>query len=122
MLLHEALILSRPLTVTGAFLPETGGVFFHQMVIDRIENSEYILQNTALDHSGSQIRIPLDRPYYAKLEMMYDCYSSFNAYIYKGANNEFLKLANENLNMKKKVWYLLPQAYSIKLTREAKTK
>ena len=88
------------------------------MVLDRIENSEFILQNTLIDHSGSQIRIPLTREYYASYEMMEDCYNCYNDYVYYGDNNEFLALVNEQFNMDTEKWYLLPQAYSITLTRK----
>ena len=87
------------------------------MVLDRIENSEFILQNTLIAHSGSQIRIPVSREYYAVYEMMEDCYNRYNNFVFYGDNNEFLELVNENFNMKTEKWYLLPQAFSITLTR-----
>jgi len=55
VMLNENFVFSRPLSVTGAyFLPTrridgidfAEEVFFHQMTLDRIENGEYILQNT----------------------------------------------------------------------------
>ena len=54
-MLNENFVFSRPLSVTGAyFLPTrridgidyAEEVFFHQMTLDRIENGEYVLQNT----------------------------------------------------------------------------
>ena len=87
------------------------------MVLDRIENDEYIIQNTLIPHSSSQIRISLDRRYYATYEMMKDCYSCFNDFVYYGSNNEFQTLANERINnMDEQRWHLLPQAYEITLT------
>ena len=86
------------------------------MTVDRIENKEYILQNTLTSHSPFQIKIPLKRQYYATYEMMEECLDFFNDYVFYGPNNEFLTLANEKFNMKEKTWYLLPQAYSIALT------
>ena len=87
------------------------------MVLDRVENSEFVLQNTLIDHSGSQIRIPLSRDFYASEEMMKDCFNCYNDFVYYGDNNEFLTLANEQFNnMREERWYLLPQAYSITLT------
>ena len=87
------------------------------MVLDRIENSEFVLQNTLTDHSGSQIRIPLSRDFYASEEMMEACFNCYNDFVFYGDNNEFLTLANEQFNnMREENWYLLPQAYSITLT------
>jgi len=62
VLLHENLVFSRPLTVTGAIIiphkiidgidyPEK--VFFHQMTLDRIENGEYVLQKTQFTDNSS---------------------------------------------------------------------
>ena len=57
MFLNENFIFSRPLSVTGAyFIPArtidgvfyNEEVFFHQMTLDRIENGEYILQNSEI--------------------------------------------------------------------------
>ena len=87
------------------------------MVLDRIENSEFILQNTLIAHSGSQIRIPVSREFYADEEMMKDCYNSYQDFVYFGDNNEILELVNEEFNMETEKWYLLPQAYSITLTK-----
>ena len=87
------------------------------MILDRIENSNYILQNTLIGHSTSQLRIPLKRQYYADYDMMEDCFNCYNDYVYYGPNNEFCELANEEIkNMKPEEWHLLPQAYSITLT------
>ena len=47
MILNENFVFSRPLTVTGAILYQNeSDPVFHQMTLDRIENGEYILQNT----------------------------------------------------------------------------
>ena len=121
VLLHHKFLFSRPLTVsdTGAYQNPDGTVFFHQMVLDRIENCEFVLQNSLIDHSGSQIRIPLSRDFYASEEMMKDCFDCYNDFVYYGDNNEFLTLTNEQFNnMSEERWYLLPQAYSITLTPE----
>ena len=110
-------MFTRPLTVTGAYLNVNGTIDFHQMVMDRIENNEYILQNTLTDHSSSLIRIPQDRKYYADTAMMEDCLNCYNDYVYYGDNNEVLELVNEKINgMDVARWYLLPQAYSISVT------
>merc|ERR1719215_2011406 len=45
VLLHNAFEPTRPLMVTGAYLKD-GKVIFHQMILDRVLNDEYILQNT----------------------------------------------------------------------------
>jgi len=54
VLLNENFIFSRPLTVTGAYRFPTGEVVFHQMTLDRIDNGEYVLQNSeiSVDDSG----------------------------------------------------------------------
>ncbi|CAG5081930.1 Oidioi.mRNA.OKI2018_I69.PAR.g9995.t1.cds [Oikopleura dioica] len=63
--LNEKFAFTRPLTVTGAYL-QNGVVAYHQMTVDRVDNNEYVLQNT--DHSSNEpplIRIPLNNPYFA---------------------------------------------------------
>ena len=117
VLLHHNFVFSRPLTVTGAYLNPDFSLSFHQMVLDRVENSEFILQNTLIDHSGSQVRIPLSREFYASYEMIEDCYNTYNDYVNHGPNNEIIALINEQFNMETERWYLLPQAYSITLTK-----
>ena len=88
------------------------------MVLDRIENSKFILQNTLIEH-GTKVKIPQDRPFYADYDMMTDCYDCYNDYVYYGDKGEFMTLANEQIkNMKKETWYLLPQAYSIILRKK----
>ena len=68
VLLNENYVFSRPLSVTGAyFLPTrridgidyAEEVFFHQMTLDRIENGEYVLQNTqfSVNHPPGKIKI-----------------------------------------------------------------
>ena len=50
--LNEKFVFTRPATVTGAYLFPSGKIIFHQMTLDRVENDEYILQNTDFkDHS-----------------------------------------------------------------------
>ena len=117
VLLHHNFAFTRPLTVTGAYLNRDGSIIFHQMVLDRVENSEFILQNTLIDHSGCQIRIPCSREFYASYEMMEDCLNQYNDSVYYIDNNEFIALVNEQFNnMKVERWYLIPLAYSITLT------
>ena len=36
----------RPVTVTGAFVFADRTIGYHQMTIDRVENDEFVLQNT----------------------------------------------------------------------------
>ena len=101
---------------------DDGSFLMHQMLLDRVENREYVLQNTLIEHEGTehgtQLRIPLDRPYYASdINMMYRLSSS--NYVYKGDNNEIINLVHEKVNSEKwhkGEWYLLPQAYSITLS------
>ena len=50
--LNEKFSFTRPATVTGAYLYPTGELIFHQMTLDRVQNDQYILQNTDLaEHS-----------------------------------------------------------------------
>ena len=119
VLLHLNFVFTRPLTVTGVYLNPDLTIIFHQMVIDRIENSDFILQNTLIDHSGSQIRIPISREFYAPYDMMCFCQNGQD-FVYHGPKNEFIPLVNENFNMEKERWYLQPVAYSITLTPRSK--
>jgi len=61
-MLNENFVFSRPLSVTGAYFLPTRRIdgidypeelFFHQMTLDRIENGEYILQNTQFTDQSS---------------------------------------------------------------------
>ncbi|CBY11880.1 unnamed protein product [Oikopleura dioica] len=126
VMLNENYVFSRPLSVTGAyFLPNrridgidyAEEVFFHQMTLDRIENGEYVLQNTqfSVDHPPV-IKIKQTRPYYDS--------SSFVTNLFNQTGDNFyddgvlkMKLVNETLFMNKNCWYLLPQAYSLKLNK-----
>jgi hypothetical protein len=104
------------LTVTGAYLKPTGDLIFHQMILDRVEIDEYILQNTL--HSSEieeSQRLPLLR---IDRQKRYYGFSDNSRGIINGPNGEFLLLTNENCNsMNEEEWYLLPEAYSITLTQ-----
>ena len=61
-MINENFVFSRPLSVTGAYFLPTRRidgidypekVFFHQMTLDRIENGEYVLQNTQFTDQSS---------------------------------------------------------------------
>jgi len=116
-------MFNRPLTVTGAYLfPEEiedgnfypAEVFFHQMVLDRVDEStdEYVVQNTDFDLDVPVLRIPKTRAYYVTGDVMLK--NSFGPGEYDpGHVNE--RFGN---TMQPKTWYLLPQAYSIILTPE----
>ena len=43
----------RPLTVTAAYIKPDGELIYHQMILDRVENDEYILQNTLFSNEIS---------------------------------------------------------------------
>ena len=125
MYLHNGfdLCFTRPLTVTGAFMRPDGTVFLHQMLLDRVENYNYVLQNTLIHNSGSknfknQLKIPLDRPYYGSPEMMVHYNNLNNRYVICDDTGMVVaKLVNENYNvMMSGTWYLLTQAYSITLS------
>ncbi|CBY31069.1 unnamed protein product [Oikopleura dioica] len=126
VLLNENFNFTRPLTVTGAFLlPDLVTVFFHQMVLDRIDNptdcfnAEYVIHNTSFDEGGPVLKIPKTRAYYVNEFMMQNNQTGPNEYKYYGQNGEFMWLVNENYqNMQPNTWYLLPQAYSLTLVPE----
>ena len=117
VLLHETFSFSRPLTVTCA-LKKANEVVFHQMTLDKVENGEYILQNTLEPPSASLIKISLSKRYYAELSMFRSCYDHYSQdFIYRGANNMLMHLTNEtDPSMKTGEWYLFPWAYKITLT------
>jgi len=65
VILNENLVFDplvwRPLSVTGAILfPNENEPSFHQMTIDRIDNGEYVLQNTQFsdDPSAASFKMP----------------------------------------------------------------
>ena len=111
------------MTVTGAYLlSDRVTVFFHQMVLDSIENEDdpnnatYVIHNSSIQHGGSAINIPKTRAYYAN-EYVMQANKTGNEYKYYGQNGDFMFLVNDKIgNMQPETWYLLPQAYSIILT------
>ncbi|CBY11882.1 unnamed protein product [Oikopleura dioica] len=126
VLLNENYVFSRPLSVTGAYFLPTRRidgidypeeVFFHQMTLDRIENGEYVLQNTQFSvNHPPVIKIKQTRPYYDS--------SSFVTNLFNQTGDNFyddgvlkMKLVNETLFMNKNCWYHLPQAYSLTLKK-----
>ena len=134
---------TRPLTVTGAYLMPGGyengiyydaDVFFHQMVLDHIDNpsdyynAEYVIKNTSFQQGGSDLRIPKTRGYYVSADVMANNQTGQNEFKYYGPQNaipngpkpgDFMWLMNEQSGMMQpNTWYLLPQAYSIILVPE----
>ena len=59
--LHSSFKFSRPLTVTGYWKDANDVVIEHQMVVDRVENNQYVIQNT---NPVELLRIPLNRSLY----------------------------------------------------------
>ena len=59
-------------------------------------------------------------PYYASVEDMEYYFEKNNDYVFYGDNGEFLRVVNEEFNlavsMRPKIWHLLPNAYSIRIT------
>ena len=126
-ILNENFIFTRPLTVTGAYLlPDRVTIFFHQMVLDRIDNendcfnAEYVIHNTSFGHGGPVLKIPKTRAYYVNESIMRNNQTGPNEFKFYGPNpGDFMRLVNEKSgNMQPNTWYLLPQAYSITLTPE----
>ena len=117
--LHKNFEFSRPLTVTGAYQLPDGRIIFHQMVLDRIDKHEFILQNTNLLMDAPVLRIKTSDPYYVTDSKLSDHFIlnrqqgklSFNS------GNISLDLVNEKYcDMKQQKWYLLPEAYSLSLS------
>ena len=142
VLLHENFVFSRPLTVTGAIIvpqkiidgidyPEK--VFFHQMTLDRIENGEYVLQNNQFSDKSSTgtfnlfskfkitktiilvIRIKQRYPHYAAEPFVSNLENQTGDNIFIDGNIK-IELVNEQYFMTRNRWFLLPYAYSLKLT------
>ena len=88
------------------------------MILDRVENDEYVLQNTlhSSEIESSQnlplLRIDRQKRYYGNFDMINNSSGVVN-----GPNGEFWLMTNElHHTMNEEEWYLLPQAYSITLT------
>ncbi|CBY12806.1 unnamed protein product [Oikopleura dioica] len=125
ILLHKNFVCSRPLTVTGAIIipykridgidyPEK--LFFHQMTLDRIENGEYVLQNNQFtDQSSTVIRIKQRYPHYAAEPFVSNLENQTGDNIFIDGNIK-IELINEQYYMTRNRWFLLPYAYSLKLT------
>ena len=116
---------TRPLTVTCVYIhPNRRDPIFHQMILESVENDEYVLQNTL--HSKEIIasqRLPLLRikrgkHYYVDNKTIKNYYDQKQGdYMFHEANNEVGLLTSEGKpTMKKEEWYILPNAYEIKLT------
>ena len=84
------------------------------MLLDRVENQKFILQNTKLSMDASVLKIKTSDPYYVSdhfILAQQDGKFSFNS------GNISMDLVNEVYgNMKKQKWYLLPEAYSLSLS------
>ena len=98
------------------------------MTLDRVENNEYVLQNSDFkDHSPGKdlsfalkkaflvLRIPLKNPYYDSYEVVVDIVRQTQSNLYEDDEIR-LKVVNEDFeNMEANKWHLLPQAYTIEL-------
>ena len=109
--------------IDGDFFPEE--VFFHQMVLDSIDNefdyntAEYVIHNTSFGEDGPALTISKTRAYYVDESAMRNNQTGPNEFKYYGQNGDFMWLVNEKFgNMQPETWYLLPQAYSITLVPE----
>ena len=91
------------------------------MVLDRVDDltDEYVIHNTSFQHGGAVLRIPITREYYVNENVMLQNRNVYGEYKFYGQNGEFMWLVNEDFGntMKQKTWYLLPQAYSVTLTK-----
>ena len=71
------------------------------MVIDRVENNEYVIQNTSpTEDHRMELRIPLDKAYYIK---------DWNEYISAGGN----KVTDYNMDVGE--FYLGQTAFSVQI-------
>ena len=61
MTLDSSFKFSRPLTVTGYWKDTDDVVIEHQMVVDRVQNNQYVIQNT---NPVELLRIPINRNLY----------------------------------------------------------
>jgi hypothetical protein len=134
--LNENFNLTRPLTITGAFLfpkrlidgvmyPEE--VIFHQMVLDHIDNPDdydravYVIANTSFKQGGPVLRIPRTRAHYADEDVLNYCKMRNEYKYYDQQQGGFAWLVNEKINPKKlqpNTLYLHLKAYSIHLHPE----
>ena len=99
------------------------------MTLDRVENGEYILQNSDFkNHSPgkkssfprnkarSVIRIPLKNPYYVTFGFVFDLDNRTQSNIYEDSEIK-LAVVNEQFgNMDENKWYLHSEAYTIELS------
>ena len=100
--MHRRFKFKRPLTVTAALKDEIE-LIQHQMIIDRVEDSEYVLQNTQSDENNDvEIRIPLSREYYSETR----------------TRERFPRKVISFYSMEPNCWYLYPYAYSIEIELE----
>ena len=109
------------MTVTGAFILPDDTIFFHQMVLDRVDDSTnaYVIHNTSFHDGGPVLRLPTKNAYYTTNPNMMNL-NAAGQYKLKFQSGEEWTLVNENgkNTMKPKTWYLLPQAYSLTLVPE----
>ena len=94
------------------------------MILDRVENDEYILQNTlfssgiASSQNDPLLKISRKKRYFTTQDRLAIFYNhDEDDYVYKPADNEFIYVTSTGeKTMNKEEWYLLPTAFSITLT------
>merc|ERR1719223_2003599 len=129
--LNEQFVFSRPLVVTGFFITEQNGEKTEnhlQLLLDRVENGHYILQNSLqseiFHEMTHMIKIPLNRPYYVDHDhFVRNNFSHGNSYQYRDPSTGVsMKLVNFRVNcgLMTNTWYLFPTAYSIKMVDNLK--
>jgi len=91
------------------------------MVLDHVESDCYVIQNNLPKYGGSSLKIQVNQEYYASADMLTKnptIRDSSGRYLYEN-NGQKMYLVNEKINdMKLDTFYLLPQAYSFKLTKK----
>ena len=93
------------------------------MTLDKIDNGDYVLQNTLVSNSASCLRISMSKRYYVEQILFHHCYDQNSRdYFFRSPKKFFSKnvkiyLINEDdPNIKSGESYLFPWAYKITLT------
>ena len=96
----------------------SGEVFFHQMTIDRVENDEFVLQNSQFFFGTSAVKTPVIRvkmsgPYWLEEGDFLQHYQWNRRPVADFAGKFHEIVCNRSMIPEK--WYLHPEGYSLKL-------
>ncbi|CAG5103712.1 Oidioi.mRNA.OKI2018_I69.chr1.g901.t1.cds [Oikopleura dioica] len=90
------------------------------MTLDRVENDEYVLQNTDFKDHSPALRIPLKNPYYEKFDFVRFYFDNDTRTAEFEEDGMKIKVVNEHPsidNMEANTWYLMPTAFTLKLAK-----